>query len=235
MKIDPTGMLDTDHEYSVDKVGNVKKEKHIEGSTEDHLHTKENWDAGKTDQGITVKDQSILADLESNRTDYSGNYSISGNKDAMFKVFYFVANNTTVEWSLDGYRTSGGNEYVISTSHNHKLVENSTSIPGYSEFNMIFDMHSHPGYESDGTKGASPCTSFGGDMCNISNRYRRFQKAGMKYTNRWFKNGTEWSVFPKHYVYHKKSKTMYHYTPWKSSIFIRKTTKSSDLHRNLGI
>jgi hypothetical protein len=73
-----------------------------------------------------------------------------------------------------------------------------------------------------------------GDMANISLRYRRFSNAGMTNINTWFKVNDEYTVFPKHYVYHPESKNLYHFSPWESSIFIRKTNKGSDLHRYLG-
>src|SRR5690606_3394436 len=68
--VDPTGMYAEDHEYSVDKDGTVRKEQHVEGSTTDTLHTKENWDCGITNEGLVVNDQSILSQLSKERTDW---------------------------------------------------------------------------------------------------------------------------------------------------------------------
>ena len=56
----------------------------------------------------------------------------------------------------------------------------------------------------------------------------------MTNTNTWFKKDNSYTVFPKHYVYHKQSSTLYHYTPWENNIFIRETSKGSDLYRDLG-
>lgn len=56
----------------------------------------------------------------------------------------------------------------------------------------------------------------------------------MKHPNVWFKKDGKWSVYPKHYVYHKQSKVLYNYTPWKNNVFIRKISKTSDMYRNLG-
>jgi len=236
-RVDPTGALD--HEYSVDNLGNVKKEKHVEGSTEDHLHTKENWDNGNHNKSITINDQSILSGLATERSGIDGHYGISNSISDAFNVFYFMANSTNVEWSIDGYRSSGGNEYIVNTSHSGGVpayVFSTTDISGYSEFNLIFDMHSHTGTETDpGTKGASGFGAYySGDMSYISARYRRFQSAGMKDTKTWFKKDNQWTVFPKHYVYHKQSKVLYHYTPWKNDVYIRQTSKASDMYYNLG-
>ncbi len=186
-------------------------------------------------QQTTVNDQSILPGLSTSRSDYDGNYAITNNKNEAFKVFYHAANNTDVEWGIDGYRTSSGNEYVLRTSHKKDEVAASTGLSQYSELNMIFNIHSHPGdgiINWEGTRGGSD-----GDMDNIRNRYDRFQDAGMSHTGTWFQrnDNNQWSIYPKHYVYHKQSKNLYHYTPWKSSILIRSNTKKgSDLYRNLG-
>ena len=75
---------------------------------------------------------------------------------------------------------------------------------------------------------------WGGDALYINNRYDVFEDAGMQRTDTWFKVDNKWTVFPKHYVYHKKSKVLYNYTPWELSIYIRKTNKASDLYRNFG-
>ena len=234
-RIDPNGALDEGYTYDDD--GNVKE---IEGqgaddyggSEYDVLFKKSDFDAGNTAEsdGLKVNDTKILSGLSENRTDYNGNYAISNNKKETFNVFYHMANNTNVEWGIDGYRTSGDNEYIIRTSHNDEGVTMSTSLSRYNEFNQIFNIHSHPGDATwEGTKGAST-----GDQNIVINRYNRFQGAGMKHPDVWFKKDGQWTVFPKNYVYHKQSKTLYNYTPWKSNIFIRKTSKASDMHRNLG-
>ncbi len=232
-RIDPTGALD-DH-YSVDDNGNVKLEKKTDDDF-DMLYAKFDYNTGNTDNGIKVNDRSILPDLTKNRTDYNGNYSISTNKKEIFNVFYHMANNTNVEWGIDGYRTSGAKEYIIRTSHDAGSVTVSTTLSGYNEFNQIFNIHSHPGDATwEGTKGASGYGDYySGDMANIANRYRRFQNAGMKNTSTWFKKDDRYTVFPKHYVYHKQSKVLYNYTPWKHNVFICKTNKASDMYSNLG-
>ena len=225
--IDPTGMaLDN---YSVDEQGNVKLEEETKDKF-DMLYTKSDWKARNKDNGLKINDKSILPDLADNRTGYNGNYAISTNKDESFNVFSFMANNTNVEWGIDGYRTSGNNEYVIKTSHNPEGVTMSTTLSQYDEFDQIFSIHSHPGNATwEGTMGGST-----GDQNNIINQYYRFKSAGMQGTNAWFKKDGSWTVLPKNYVYHEQSNTLYNYTPWKSSVFIRKINKANDMYRNLG-
>jgi RHS repeat-associated protein len=145
---DPTGLLEDN--YSVDKEGNVKLEEKTDDDF-DMLYTKSDWDKGNKDNGLKVNDKSVLPELTKSRLDFVGNYVISNNKSDLFNVFYFAANNTNVEWGIDGYRTDGNNEYILTTSHGKDYVHSSTLLKQYNEFKMIFNMHTHPG--SDGTRG----------------------------------------------------------------------------------
>lgn len=185
---------------------------------------------GERGEFITVQDRSILDQLTESRRDYNGSYAISNSIAETFNVFHFMANNTNVEWGIDGYRATNNNEYIVRTSHSDEAVTRSTILNRYNEFNQIFTIHSHPGNETwEGTKGASIA-----DQNSIINSYNRFKQAGMVQSEAWFKKDGQWTVFPKHYVYHKQSKVLFNYTPWESRVFIRKTNKSSDLYRNLG-
>ncbi|MDR1198834.1 MAG: hypothetical protein LBK94_07470 [Prevotellaceae bacterium] len=192
-----------------------------------------NKDGDRTGQSITIKDRSIFDQLTITRdqNDYNGNYAITTNREDIFNVFKFAADNTSVEWSIDGYRTkSGNNEYFIGTSHKENSVSSSYGMEKFDELDLIVDIHSHPGDATwEGTKGASI-----GDMNNVINRYYRFEEAGMINTNKWFSTEGRNTVFPKHYLYHKHSRTLYHYTPWKNNIYIRQVNNGSGLYRNLG-
>lgn len=150
MRIDPTGMLD--HEYSVDKQGNVKKEKHVEGSTEDHLHTKENWDNGNTNEGITVNDQDLLPQLtgEDNTqyknpkyaADLSGHVGSTTNSKDAENVFKFAADNGDVEWSLQDY-TDGSS--AVGTAHEDAGTVVGTHNKTNAGKTVARDIHNHPG------------------------------------------------------------------------------------------
>ena len=48
------------------------------------------------------------------------------------------------------------------------------------------------------------------------------------------KSAETYTVFPKHYVYHKYSNNLYFYDVWVNNYFIRKINKANDLYRNLG-
>ena len=220
----------------------------------DMLYTEADWEAGDLSNGLRVNDMSILSQLTVARSDYGttiwegegkskyepGHYAATENKDEAFKVFNFMANNTDVEWAIDGFRTEGTNEYVVRSSHCANSVLIITGLQDYSIENQIFTMHSHQGINA--TKGAPFATSqtggyTGGDMYTILQEYKRFQSMGMKSQNVWFKcktNGKN-TVFPKHYVYHSESHTLYHYNIYVSNYYIRTIKKHQDLYRNLGL
>jgi RHS repeat-associated protein len=152
---DPTGLLE-DHEYSVDKLGNVKKEKHVEGSTEDHLHKKENWDKGITNEGITVNDQNLLPQLTGQdntqykapqyNTDLSGHVANTSNSKDAEKIFKFSADNTDVEWNLQDY-TDGSS--AVSTAHDGSETLGGKMNKTNAEKTIAREIHNHPGTSKD--------------------------------------------------------------------------------------
>ena len=233
--IDPDGKRIDD--YTIDLDGYIRKVK-VTKDKFDMLYAKQDYETGKTSNGLKLNkanstDRTILTDLSENKRGFSGSYTISKDKNKSFKVFLFAANNSDVEWGIDGYRTSSGNEYFIRTSHQKDAVAMSTSLAGYNEYTQVFKIHSHPAI--DGTKGASGFGHYySGDMANIEHLRRRFQNVGMRDVNTWFQNNGQWTIFPKHYIYHKQSRVLYHYTPWENSIYIRKINKANNLYHNLG-
>ena len=226
------GRLGSD--YTVDKQGYVTN---MGGNNMiyDILYTSDAYASGDYSNGLIVYDLSILSCLTEGRSDYQGSYTATTSKKEAFDVFYFMAENTDVEWGIDGYRVSGGNEYVIRTSHSDGSVTN-LNTTRYYEMNCTFMMHSH--CWPDGTRGASIAkkgnTLIDGDMLSISTQHTRFERQGMKDINVWFKYKDTYSVFPKHYVYHKHSNNLYFYDVWVNNYFIRKINKANDLYRNLG-
>ncbi len=167
-------------------------------------------DGARTGQSITIKNRSIFDNLAEARDseDYKGSYAITGSHEAG-EVFLFAANNSNVEWSLEGYQGKNGRQYVLATSHEESSVNvRDNSKEGLTMENQYFHMHSHPAV--DGTKGASGYgkTSYnGGDMSYIVGQYNKASKRNIS--------------LPTHYVYHKQSKTLYQYTPWVPNIYIK--------------
>lgn len=220
--------------YTVNRNGYVKKVGN--NSLEyDVLYAEDDYLAGDYSNRLIVRDLSILSGLTEERSDYKGNYSATTSKKEAFDVFYYLAETTEVEWGIDGYRVSGGNEYVIRTSHNDGSVTH-LNTTRYNEMYCNFTMHSH--CWPDGTKGASVDkkgnTLIGGDMYSITIQHTRFENQGMRDINVWFKYQNTYTVFPKHYVYHKYSNNLYFYDVWVNDYFIRKINKANDLYRNFG-
>ena len=223
--------------YTVDKQGYVNN-KGVNGMTYDILYTAEAYESGDYSNGLVVYDLSILAGLTEEREDYrvwigdattrSGHYSLTENIDEAFKVYFYMTQNTNVEWSISGFRTDGPNEYVINTTHFQTRVKQITESKIFSEYNMIFTIHNHN--LADGTKGASGDRLIG-DISNIKELHKKFQN---KDIHQWCVINGVMTKFPPHYVYHNESSVLYYYTPTQSSIYIRKINTYQDLYRNLG-
>ena len=219
--IDPNG----EDEWEIDKQGNVKWVR----QSETHRLYALDKNNKRTGNYITVNDRSSLDDLTTDRKDYNGHYSVCNKEDA-FKIFKFGADNCDVEWAVAGYNTKGGGrEYVVGTSN--KIPDNGYSGTVYDfhnsnqfdKFNLSFYIHSHPG--PNATQGAST-GYYGTDMGNIIRLYYSYRSSG--------KSTIPGKGFPRHYVYTPNTRTLYYYSVFKSSVFIRGNIRSAnDLYRNL--
>ena len=195
-RIDPDGM----DIWELDKKGNVVWKEKSEVHQLIALDSKGN----RTNNSISVNDRRILDELTKNRKRTDVNYTITQSAE-VGKVFLFAADNSNVEWSLQGFSDGEYRNYVLGTNHMPNSVSPTLGKnEGFLESMCVFDIHSHPSIKDD-IKGASggdlgPDKLYG-DMRNIVNQYNRL---GAK--------------TPRHYVYHRNSKTFYQYTPWKSSI-----------------
>ena len=236
--------------YTVNRQGYVTCQG-SNGQNYDMLYTEADWN-GERCNGLRVNDLSILSQLTVDRSDYGiniwkgdgvseykpGHYAETSNINEAFKVFKYMADNTDVEWEIAGFRTSGPNEYALGTTHNVSPYQNSsvyevkgsvkslTEMPKYSTSKQIFKIHCHN--EKDGTLGASS-----GDIANILTLHKALGEPNI---HKWYKIDNNCTIFPKHYVYHTSSHTLYYYTPFKgqSSIYIRSINSHKDLYRNLG-
>ncbi|MBN1951604.1 MAG: hypothetical protein JW801_10400 [Bacteroidales bacterium] len=238
--IDPDGTKG----YTVNDDGVVvpikdQKDDAYGGADYDILFTETDYNEGKTGEsdGLKVNDTDILSGLAEYNDEYEGHFSTTKNKKEAFKVFYYMAEHTEAEWNISGFRTSSKNLFFIGTNNvTHKTnglyasVTDPTELDRFEDKRLVFSMHDHPGTETwEGTKRGS-----GTDMYWASVRYKDFERHGMKYYKWWFKYDGTWTVYPHHYVYHKQSKTLYLYQPWKGDYYIRPINKSNDLYRDLG-
>ena len=194
--VDPDGM----DIWELDKQGNVTwKEK-----SESHQLIALDSKGKRTDKSITVGDRSILDGLAKDRKGTDANYTVTKSAE-VGKVFLFAADNSDVEWSLQGLSKNESENYILGTSHEStEVAPNWYKREGYNESDIVFDIHSHPSIKDD-VRGASGGdlgqNNLYSDMRGIVNHYNRLA-----------------SKTPRHYMYHRNTKTLYQYTPWNSSI-----------------
>ena len=181
------------------------------GESETHQLIALDGKGNRTNKSITVNDRNILDQLSGNRAGTDSNYAITQSSE-VGKVFLFAVDNSNVEWSLSGYDNGKNRQYVLGTDHlDNQVSSKYFKYAHYKESDMLFDIHSHPSVKDDirGASGGDRKTNqYYGDMKHVTFRYYRFRD---KYRKK----------LPPHYVYHKKSRNLYYYTPWTPSIFIR--------------
>ena len=98
---------------------------------------------------------------------------------------------------------------------------NSKISSKHTEDNLIFKMHSYPG--EDGTRGASGYSEkdkmIRGDMSKIRYMANRFYKNN-KYTH---------EKFPKHFIFHPYTQSVYQYTPKVHNIHLDKVAPKNNI------
>jgi len=218
--VDPTGMFVEDHEYSIDKQGNVRKEKHIEGSASDNLHTKENWDLGITDKGISVTDQSILNNLSKDDPNYIANsfwgkkigaWSKTSNKRDAYKVFKFGSDNSQVEWGLEEYTND---RFLIGNNHFSEAVGSMTDVAGYNIKDLKRDYHSHLGTTNTDNQASGQM----GDQGHASRIIQELLNQKIDYSNH-----------PKFFIYMPQLESKFQYNPWNNKFNIKNVKNANDL------
>ncbi|MBR1488933.1 MAG: hypothetical protein IJ603_08685 [Bacteroidales bacterium] len=130
--IDPTG----NSWYSINTEGSIVLVDDREGKDENYDVLFTQTKDGKLNPrgALRVNNQQILSKL----ADHSETGLLSNYSD-LLKVFYFVSDNSNVEWGL--YSSSKGN--VLRTDHGHISVSELTSLSG----SIIAKIHSHPNTE----------------------------------------------------------------------------------------
>ena len=171
---------------------------------------------------VTIYDKSILPSLSKIATTGGNHYAYTRNASDAFNIFKFAADNSVVEWGLNGLKDASKEIYLIRTSNKEDYVN--MVYFKYKDLDITFSLHSHPkgGKDTQKASGYSK-TGYRGDMRTIANRYEIFTNAGRKYPEE----------FPSHYIYHKESQNLYYYTPWNPSIFVRKIGIGEDLKKSI--
>lgn len=171
LKTDPSGLLDDD--YGVDQNGNVTLIKKTNDKTDtlysvttdkngelikdENGNVKKNKEKGSVTVSKNTKGQSILSKLANSkitntyidadditRKNSNSIITVEGSqKNELFKVFGFLADNSNVEWSVQKYELMPGSpDYQLGTYYNSNL---SPGLKGYRALGKwLGSVHSHP-------------------------------------------------------------------------------------------
>jgi hypothetical protein len=135
-------------------------------------------------------------------------FTSSESKKELGNLFIFMAKNTSVEWTFDGYNKDGNVYYTLGTRH-HEEKGAAIMSKNNEEF-QTYHIHSHPG-SHDYTAIASS-----GDLDNAWSLDKVFRETYKK-------------TVPKSYVYHPYSNKLVEYDSKNSSKRVEMVKKYSDL------
>ena len=197
---DPTGQryseLDNyvDDDYTLDKRGQIRLLKATFDDFDRLIALDEN--GKQTDKQMIVRDRNILPDLAKHRKGFDGtNYAVSGSPETG-DVFLFAAQNSNVEWGLDGFKNNGKNEYVVYTDHTNEIKISARGWHMFKDKPILFEIHSHPTNSMNYRMASGFGKDYYGDMATIKNYYDLTGKV------------------PDNYIYHPYSESLIKYTPW---------------------
>ena len=209
--IDPNGKDD----YILNADGNLEFWRKSIAKTTDRIYASDKKDK------ITIN-KTVTKQLITDRDDYNGNYAEGGSQ--MINLFYFVANNSNVEWKLNGYKNENGNSYLLATSHKEDRVTNTDG--DNDKLDLFVSLHNHPGdsptrasgYETNSIQNGK-LFSVGDDQFAVNTVYNKFKDAKKAYP----------SEYPKLYIYHPNTRTRIGYNPSNPRSSVKKINKASDL------
>ena len=94
--------------------------------------TNDNYDrlsAFTSKTSVIVNDRSVLKQLSKfTNNNYNGSYAITENANDAATLFKFVAENTNVEWRLNGYKEKGQYKFFVGTSHHNNSVKRPSRV-----------------------------------------------------------------------------------------------------------
>ena len=214
---DPVNVIDPDGEddYKLNADGSLIFWRKTNAKTTDRIFS------------LDIKDnilinKTITKQLMANRDDYKGHYAVGGRE--MIDLFYFVVNNSNVEWMLNGYKNGKKYSYLVATSNREDKVSHTDG--GNKKLDLYISIHNHSGISPAKASGYGKNSeqngmlySYGDDQFHVNDVYNYFKNAGKVYP----------SQFPKFYVYHTETQTRIGYDPFKPRTSVKKIRKPSDL------
>ena len=209
MRVDPTGALDD--EWDLLPNGEVKHANNNGGETHHSLHAVDE-NGNRTGQSITVQNRNVLDQLTTTNKD--GNRMSKGHSngsiDDVFKVFFFGANNSNVEWGAARYGADGQNLYAVFTSQGERRIDGKllNSLP-----NVLAFIHSHP--RKDILTFDNEMNSMGAGYSDEYKKYIFGLTTGGPGDWRNVANGDYNAKY--NYVYIKQTQNLYYISPYKIS------------------
>ena len=165
---DPINWMDYDGEYiySVDPItGEIDKTGEFDDYDEIQI-----VGSNSTMRIEHVNGKSILEGIEGNGEGTTT--SVESSSSQLLDAFFFLADNTEYEWSMQVGNKSGKDLFVLGTSRKEGSVESGKIASRHGIMNNTWlNMHSHPD-EIDGTPGGSV-----GDMGNFQLSYKNESEA----------------------------------------------------------
>ncbi len=211
---DPVNCVDPDGKdiYRMDRNGTIKFYK----VTNDSFHTIER---------VYAKTDNVIASFSTDKylvEGIAGNMSMfrsvtTADREKALDLFCFLANNSgdDKEWCLNTYSTQNGDQYLIGTTPDKKMVDVSSleTMNGLNSSDKVNDVHSHPGKE--GTRGGSGYDGANGDK-------QRIDIWETNYPNK---------KSPTYFVYHPESKKFYEYNNQYQAIPVEGLSKEEYVNR----
>ena len=192
-RIDVNGLDD----YKLSRNGTLKFWRKTNAKSTDRIYSeKENITVGKT----------IVGQMLANKPNYNGTYAV-GSKNEIMNLFYFVANNSNVEWGLSGFHTKDGDKFLLRTTYSEGDV--SMTYGPFRMLDLFVDVHSHPGnspakasgFGKNSEQNGKLYSAGGDDQFTANNIFNSFKAA-----NKSWPNG-----YPRFFIYHIKSQRLIAY------------------------
>ncbi len=223
----PVKLIDPDgrDEYEVNPEGYIRKVENSISNKNILYSVDEN--GIRNGPKISIKNKSVLDELTKKRLDFRGtdadnknlkygHYAYSKSSETL-KLFVFLADvSSSAEWGLEKYDDGSFGVFTLHQNDAVKTYEGSK----YKLTNVVYNIHSHPGFGKEGTMGGSG-SGWGtgkfatGDCDFIFGCWNDWY-----YTYR--HDIDKQRQFPCYFVYHRKSQTLYQYTPYVKSIDLGK-------------
>lgn len=150
---DPTGLLETD--FGVNDKGEVKQIGPTDNKPDRLFKLNNDGSVNKDVAAITVNDKELLPQLTEKNPDLEqkhhadkkevlkGSSATTKSTKESLNVFKFMAENTKVEWALQGNNSKSGLNWMLGTVHSNDQAPTFYHIKGFERNSLAFHYHAH--------------------------------------------------------------------------------------------